>query len=139
MRKRPYPQTQQTATFENNHIETPLYQIDLDDAGNLARIYDKSNNREVLAAPGNVFQVFEDDPGVKFSAWDIAYHFETYLHPVRQTAPWQLVANGSLFAVFTSSWRVLDSTLEQEMWLYHDSPRIDFRTRAEWRKRPVSC
>ena len=87
----------------------------------------------MLAAPGNVFQVFEDDPGTKFSAWDIAYHFEIYQHPVRQTAPWQLVANGPLFAVFTSSWRVLDSTIEQEMWLYHDSPRIDFHTWAEWR------
>lgn len=124
---------QQTAAFENSHIETPLYQIELDDVGNLARIYDKSNNREVLAAPGNVFQVFEDDPGVKFSAWDIAYHFEVYQHPVTQTTPWQLAANGSLFAIFTSSWQVLNSTIEQEMWLYYDNPRIDFQTRAEWR------
>ncbi|WP_420640748.1 alpha-mannosidase [Candidatus Leptofilum sp.] len=124
---------QQTATFTDNLIETPLYQIELDDAGNLARLYDKSNDHEILAAPGNVFQVFEDDPGTKFSAWDIAYHLEEYQHSVKQTAPWQLVANGSLFAVFSSSWQVLDSTIEQEMWLYSDNPRIDFRTRAEWR------
>ncbi|WP_420630158.1 alpha-mannosidase [Candidatus Leptofilum sp.] len=124
---------QQTATFANNRIETPLYQIELDEAGNLERLYDKTNDHEVLAAPGNAFQVFEDNPGTKFSAWDIAYHLETYQHPVKQTAAWQLVANGPHFAVFTSSWQVLDSTIEQEMWLYHDNPRIDFHTRAEWR------
>ena len=126
-------QNQQTATFVENLIETPLYQITLDDAGNLARLYDKTNDHEVLATPGNVFQVFEDDPGTKFSAWDIAYHLEEYQHPVKQTAPWQLVANGPLFAVFSSHWQVLDSTIEQEMWLYYDSPRIDFRTQAAWR------
>jgi alpha-mannosidase len=87
----------------------------------------------VLSAPGNVFQVFEDDPGYKFSAWDIAYHFETYRYPVQQTAPWQLAANGPLFAVFTSSWQVLRSTIEQEMWLYADDPRLDFHTRLVWR------
>ena len=122
-----------TATFVDNIIETPLYQIDLDADGNLAQIYDKVNDRNVLTGPGNHLQLFEDFPGRKFSAWDIAYHFEEYEYPVVQTSPWKLAANGPLFAVFTSKWRALDSTIEQEMWLYADNPRIDFRTRADWR------
>ena len=80
-----------------------------------------------------VFQLFEDDPGYKFSAWDIAYHIEEYQYPIQQTSPWQLAANGPLFAVFTSQWQVLNSTIEQEMWLYADDPRIDFHTTADWR------
>jgi alpha-mannosidase len=113
-------------------VETPLYQIQLDGDGNLAQIYDKANDRQVLSAPGNLFQVFEDDPGYKFSAWDIAYHFEEHQYPVRQTSPWQLVANGPLFAVLKSRWQVLGSTIKQEMWLYSDDPRIDFHTRVDW-------
>ncbi len=122
----------ETATFVDNVIDTPLYRIELDRAGNLARIYDKVNDREVLSAPGNVFQLFEDDPGYKFSAWDIAYHFEEYEYPVRQIFPWQIVANGQLFAVFVSKWQALDATIEQEMWLYADDPRIDFHTQVAW-------
>jgi alpha-mannosidase len=127
--------TGETANFSGNVIETPLYRIELDNNGNLARLYDKSNDHEALAGPGNLFQVFEDDPGYKFNAWDIAYHFEAYDYPVRQTVPWQLAANGPLFAVFTSRWEVLGSTIEQEMWLYADDPRLDFHTRVEWRDR----
>ncbi len=87
----------------------------------------------MLASPGNVFQIFEDDPGYKFSAWDIAYHIEEYQYPVRQTSAWKLSANGPLFAVFTSSWEVLDSTIEQELWLYGHNPRIDFHNQVDWR------
>ena len=41
----------ETAIFLDNVIETPLYQIELDDNGNLARIFDKRSDREVLSAP----------------------------------------------------------------------------------------
>lgn len=128
----PADEIRQTASFANNLIETPFYRIELDCEGNLARLYDKKNDHEVLSAPGNLFQVFEDDPGHKFSAWDIAYHFEEYQYPVQQLSPWQLVANGPLFGIFTSRWQALESVIEQEMWLYADDPRIDFRTNIEW-------
>ncbi len=129
---------QQTALYDGRVIETSFYRIEIAQAddqgtGTLSRIYDKANAREVLAGPGNEFQVFEDDPGFKFSAWDIAYHLEEYRYPVQQLDGWQLAANGPHFAVFTNSWRVLDSVIEQEMWLYAADPRIDFRTRVDWR------
>jgi alpha-mannosidase len=114
-------------------IETSLYHIEFDLEGKLARLYDKNHDREVLSAAGNQFQVFEDDPGYKFSAWDIAYHIGEYKYPVLQTSPWQLVSNGPIFAVLSSRWQVLNSTIEQEMWLYADDPRIDFHTRVIWR------
>jgi alpha-mannosidase len=133
----PASQDQPTARISGSErdvkaLETRFYRIEFDDEGNLGRLYDRANDHQVLAAAGNRFQVFEDDPGVKFSAWDIAYHFEEYEYTVKQTSPWRLVANGPLFAVLASSWQVLESTIEQEMWLYAGDPRIDFRTRVEW-------
>jgi len=126
-------QAPETAVFDDNGIDTEFYRIDFDDDGNLRRIHDKINDREVLSGPGNEFQVFEDDPGEKFAAWDIAYHIEEYRYPVRQTSGWRMVANGPLFARFQSTWRVLNSNIEQEMVLYAHDPRIDFHTRVEWR------
>jgi alpha-mannosidase len=125
-------EAQHAASLPDPVIETPFYQLEFDAEGNLARIYDRANDHEVLSAPGNRFQVFEDDPGYKFSAWDIAYHFEEYQYEVRQTSPWQLIANGPIFAILASRWQVLDSVIEQEMWLYADDPRIDFHTRLDW-------
>ncbi len=122
-----------TARFDDNRIETAHYRIELDATGKLTAIHDKINDRAVLAEPGNVFQLFEDDPGHKFGAWDIAYHFEEHRYPVQQQGSWELIANGPVFAVFRSRWQALNSTIEQEMWLYADDPRIDFHTRADWR------
>ena len=122
-----------TARFDQQTIETPFYTIELDEAGCIARLYDKQNDREVVSGPGNEFQVFEDDSGKNFGAWDIAYHIEEYRYEVNQTDAWSLVANGPVFAKFRSERRVLNSVIEQEMVLYADDPRIDFHTRADWR------
>ncbi len=122
-----------TARFEGEIIDTAFYTIELDDEGRIARLYDKHNDREVVSGPGNEFQVFEDDPGKHFGAWDIAYHIEEYRHDVQQTAPWELVANGPVFARFRRACRVLNSVIEQDVVLYANDPRIDFHTRVDWK------
>ncbi|MEO1034919.1 MAG: glycoside hydrolase family 38 C-terminal domain-containing protein [Pseudomonadota bacterium] len=129
------PTSDVTAEVTGSDVETPLYRLRFDTDGRLAALYDKRNDRDVLAGPGNEFQVFEDDPGKKFSAWDIAYHFDEYRHPVQQTQPWELIANGPLFARFRSTWQALDSTIEQDMVLYANDPRIDFHTRIDWQNK----
>ncbi|MEM8684343.1 MAG: glycoside hydrolase family 38 C-terminal domain-containing protein [Pseudomonadota bacterium] len=126
------PEKSPTAVFDEDEIDTRLYRVAFDKHGRLSRLYDKENDREVLSGPGNAFQVFEDDPGEKFAAWDIAYHLEEYGYPVRQTTPWRMLANGPLFARFVSTWSVLNSTIEQEMVLYAHDARIDFHTRVDW-------
>ncbi|NJR20049.1 MAG: hypothetical protein HC777_00015 [Hyphomonadaceae bacterium] len=91
----------QTAAFGDNRIDTNYYSIHIGTNGQFTRIYDKVNEREVLSGEGNVFQVFEDDPGKSFGAWDIAYHFEEYRYPVEQTSQWKLIDNGAVFARFS--------------------------------------
>ncbi len=124
--------SEKTAGVNGNRIETPFYSIELNEEGALSRLYDKYHHHEVLAGPGNQFQVYEDDPGYKFSSWDLAYHFEEYCYPVTQQEQWHCVSNGPVCAVFSASWKVLDSVIEQEMWLYARSHRIDFKTKVWW-------
>ena len=126
------PAREAAAEVDGLDVESAFYRLHFDEDGRIDSLYDKRNDREVLSAAGNEFQVFEDDPGKKFSAWDVAYHLEEYRYPVRQTSAWELVANGPVFARFRSSWQVLDSTIEQDMVLYADDPRIDFHTRVDW-------
>ena len=122
-----------TAVFADAVIETAFYRIETGEAGALKRIYDKENDREVLSAPGNALQLFEDDPGYKFSAWDIAYHFEEYQYPLEELEPWTSAANGPLFAVFSCCIKLGESVLKQEMWLYAEDRRIDFKTHVDWK------
>jgi len=133
MRKTDIKNAAQAARFEKDAIETNFYLISFDDNGAIKRLYDKKHDREVLQNPGNLFQVFEDDPGKKFGAWDIAYHVKEYDYPITQTKPWEMIANGPLFARFRSAWKVLDNVIEQEMVVYAHDPRIDFHTKVDWK------
>ncbi|HWI65452.1 MAG TPA: glycoside hydrolase family 38 C-terminal domain-containing protein, partial [Symbiobacteriaceae bacterium] len=57
-------------------VETPHFRIELNAAGQIARLYDRVQNREVLA-PGraaNVLQAFEDKP-MHYDAWDIDIYY----------------------------------------------------------------
>ena len=122
-----------TATFKGNLLETPFYTIRLTSTGCLQSIYDKHNHREVLAAGnGNEFQVFEDNPGRQFSGWDILETFENRRWNATQSAPWKLIENGPVFAVLRAEWTVLNSQIRQDLIVYHDLGRIDFKTRANW-------
>lgn len=127
------PVAPDTATLDGDWVDTPWYRLRFDEAGRITSLHDKQNDREVLSEAGNDFQVFEDDPGKKFAAWDIAYHVEEYRHPVSVESPCELSTNGPLFAVFRCVLRVLDSIIEQDIVLYAHSPRIDFHTRIDWR------
>lgn len=122
-----------TAIFDGETIQTAFYRFELGQNGVIARLYDKIHDRDVLAGGGNVFQVFEDDPGKSFGAWDIAYHLEEYSYPVSQIAGWKLVDNGPVFARFKCRWSVLNSTIDQYMTVYSRNRRIDFETQIEWR------
>ena len=55
------PEIQQAFTMSEREIETPFYLINLNEAGQIIRLYDKENDREVLAEGerANVLQVFE--------------------------------------------------------------------------------
>lgn len=63
--------------YKNNQLETPFYQIKWNKAGQFTSIFDKKNNRQVIAenARGNVFQLFEDKP-MWHDAWDIDLFYQ---------------------------------------------------------------
>ena len=122
-----------TAEFKGHRLETPFYTIQFTGDGCLKSIHDKLHNREVLAAgKGNEFQVFEDNPGRQFSGWDILETFENRRWDAQQSAPWKLIANGPVLAVLRAEWTVLNSHIRQDLIVYHDLGRIDFKTTANW-------
>ena len=116
-------------------IETPFYSIKLNGAGQITGLYDKENDREVLA-PGeraNVLQVFEDKP-LDFDAWNIDIFYQEKMREITELVCAEVVENGNLRAVLRLKWSYMDSVIEQDLTVYADSRRIDFVTWADWRE-----
>lgn len=127
----------ETVPFEakGNAIDTPFYSIVWNDEGHLTSIFDKEAQREVLPenGTGNVFQLFEDKP-MQWDAWDIDLFYQEKgkdleADTVEVTEVNELSARVAFRYTFGSS------TLKQEMIVYPDTKRIDFKTTVDWKER----
>ncbi len=123
-------------TLQTSGIRTPYYEIEWNEYGQLTRIYDLEARREVLAAGknGNVLQVFEDKP-LAHEAWDIDIFYQEKMREIRQLKSVRVRESGSLRAAIEFEWTYMESMIKQEMILYADSRRIDFRTEVHWNEK----
>jgi len=80
--------------LENDHLR-----VELNEAGDIIRIYDKANRREVLPAGAiaNQFQAFEDRP-IDSDAWDVDIFFDDKMWTADPATLVQVVEAGPLRA-----------------------------------------
>ncbi|MFE4569445.1 alpha-mannosidase [Paenibacillus chitinolyticus] len=128
-------QAASTSPFAWNHngIETPFYVLEWNAQGQLTRIYDKEQRREVLAPGerGNVLQLFEDKP-LAHEAWDIDLFYQENMQEIRDFKGAELIEEGPLRAVIRFNWVYRNSSISQDLVVYGGHPRIDFVTEADW-------
>lgn len=116
-------------------ITTPFYEMELNENGQLARVYDKEEEREVLAPGerGNVFQLFEDKP-LDFDAWDIDMFYYQKMEEITAPISREVLENGPVRMVFRQQWKFHQSTITQDLVVYGKERRIDFRTHVDWQE-----
>ena len=80
---------------DGRQIETPFYQIALNQYGQITRLYDKTYRREVVPAGerANVLQVFEDKP-LDFEAWDIDIFYQEKMREITDLTAFQVTETG---------------------------------------------
>ncbi|WP_400243575.1 alpha-mannosidase [Niallia sp. JL1B1071] len=124
---------QSSFVMNESGIETPFYKIIWNDKGQLIRIFDKKAQREVLKEKqaGNVLQVFEDKP-LRWEAWDIDIFYQEKHQEISALENIEIVENNALRAVVRFAWTYHHSKIVQELILYSDNPRIDFKTEVDW-------
>lgn len=122
--------------YSNDSIETPIYSIKWNEVGQLTSLFDKENNREVLAKNqrANVFQMFEDKP-MAHEAWDIDIYYQEKMREVTDIQNIELIENGNLRATVRFSYKYMNTTINQDMVVYKDDRRIDFVTNVDWREK----
>jgi alpha-mannosidase len=119
--------------LENDHLR-----VELNDDGDVVRIYDKANDREVLPEGdvANQFQAFEDRP-LSWDAWDVDIFYDDKAWTSDPASSIEVVESGPLRATVRIHRRILNSDYVQHISLSHNSARLDFETVIDWRERHV--
>jgi alpha-mannosidase len=114
-------------TLENVHLR-----VRLAEDGSVLSLLHKPTGREVLAAPGNRIELYDDDP-VEFDAWDIDPYT---LHTGRDAQPaetWEVVTETLLRGEIAFERPLGEaSRMRQVVRLDAASPRLEFHTTVDW-------
>ncbi|MBN1218019.1 MAG: alpha-mannosidase [Anaerolineae bacterium] len=119
-------------------LENDYLRVELNNAGDVTRIFDKANQREVLPAGmvANQFQAFEDRPQ-NWDAWDVDIFFDDKMWEAAPASSIEMVEAGPLRATLEIRRRILHSDYVQRISLTYNSPRLDFDTTIDWRERHI--
>jgi alpha-mannosidase len=119
-------------------LENSLLRVEFNAAGSITRLYDKQADREVLppGEQGNVLLAFEDRP-LNFDAWDIDIFYEDRAETVEGVESLKVTESGPLRAALQINRRYRSSTINQTIYLYSDSKRIDFDTEIDWHEHHI--
>ena len=119
-----------------DRLENNFILIDLNEAGDISRIYDKLHDRELLpsGAVANQMQAFEDRP-LQWDAWDIDSYFEDRMESAEPARRIEVIANGPLRATIEIERQIGRSQYVQRLSLSYNSPQLDIHTRIDWQER----
>ena len=128
----------QMASWRNPQAGEHVFARGTERAGDITRIYDKVNGRDVLPqdAIANQFQAFEDRP-LQWDAWDVDIFFEDKMWKSDPASSVNVIEAGPLRATLEVRRRILHSDYVQRISLHYNSPRLDFDTTIDWRERHI--
>ena len=131
----PIPEQQTTNNFV---LENQFLKVVVDpQTGDLSSVFDKIQQREILSAPGNQLQAFQDE-GQYWDAWNIDPNYEQHpLPPTQlQTIQW-LVEQGTLCNRLRVVRQLGKSQFCQDYILSAESPILKIATTVDWQESHV--
>lgn len=124
-----------TLSVGKTHLENALLRVDLDECGEIVRMFDKQTNRELLrdGTLGNQLRVYEDKP-LNWDAWDIDWFYEENSWPVDTVTSIEVIETGPLRAAIRVERTYNQSTIIQIISLQVDARQIEFDFFADWKE-----
>lgn len=116
-------------------LETPFYQVEIQPDGRLSRLYDKAHGRNLCkpGEAGNALRIYDDRPQ-EYDAWNIDEAYERKYWMPEASARAELAENGPWRYAVRVKQTYQNSAICQDILFYEDTPRIDFRTKIDWRE-----
>jgi alpha-mannosidase len=118
----------------DRQLENDLVRVVLNDDGTLASVLDKIAGREVLDGRGNQLWAYVDKPRV-FDAWEIDPDYANEGHDLSPATSLEVVERGPHRGAIRVEWRHRDSRIRQDVRLWSNSARVEFRTTLDWHDR----
>lgn len=120
---------------DSNTIENNFFRVEINSkTGNISRIYDKVNKREVLEErkEGNVLQILEDTPR-EWDAWNVDKDdMEAAPVEINKPVSIEVIEKGPVKATIRVKKEYSLSNFVQDIILYADTNRIDVKMSADW-------
>ncbi|HIK36993.1 MAG: alpha-mannosidase [Geminocystis sp.] len=101
--------------------------------GNLSQIFDKVNQKEVLAAEGNQLQLFEDK-GQYWDAWNINPEYRKFPLPSPRIEEIEWLEKGKLRQIIRVKKTYNRSSFTQDYILEYNSPLLEIRNEVDWQE-----
>jgi alpha-mannosidase len=126
------PEDKPSWTLENDGLRVVVDPT----TGNLAQVWDKRRERDVLTAPGNQLQAFRD-AGQYWDAWNLAPDYGEHPLPAPTLEAIAWVESGALRQRLRVIRRLGSSRIEQDYVLDAGSPLLQIETCVDWQESQV--
>lgn len=126
-----------TLSVSEKHLENELLKVSFDKAGEITSVYDKTRNRETLAAgeKANRLIAYEDKP-MEWDAWDIDRYFEEQFWPLADgKSSISVVENGPHRVAIRVERAYQKSRVVQVISLAAGERQVEFDTFIDWQER----
>ena len=122
-------------SISKGNLENRFFSIKIDEKGTISSLYDKINDRQVIMNNdrGNKIQAFEDKP-MQFDNWDIDIYYQEKMWEVDEVFKVEVIEEGPVRGCLRIHKKFLDSTIVQDIIIYSDISRIDFKTYIDWKE-----
>jgi alpha-mannosidase len=127
-----------TVEMTARRIETPYARILLNEQGQITSWHDRVSNRELLQPGrcGNVLMSYEDKPFL-YDNWNLYDYYREKSWPVDNLVSAEITETGPLRWALALAWDYQDTRIEETIFVYAFSPRVDFRFAADWKEDQV--
>ncbi|MCB0077707.1 MAG: alpha-mannosidase [Anaerolineales bacterium] len=132
------PDVVDAVQVDERTLENAGLHVELNDDGDIVRLYDKQTHRELLpkGAVANQWQAFEDRP-LKWDAWDIDIFYDDRHWLANPATSIRVVEQGPLRATLEIKRQILNSRYVQRLSLLHNSSQLTIETEIDWRERHI--
>ena len=116
-------------------VETPFAVIHFNEHGHIDSWFDKAAQRQILQPGqlGNVLMTYEDKP-FQYDNWELQDYYREKSWPVEDLVHAEVIEKGPFRYALRLQWQYQDSTIEEILYFYPNTARVDVRFHADWKE-----
>lgn len=122
----------------DGHFENRFYHVTFNEALEIVSLIEKETGKEFIqeGKKGNELVTYEDRP-MNWDNWDIDVFYKKKPYFADKVSEVRIIEDGKVRKTLEIVKQFADSVVTQHIHLYHDIPRIDFETHADWKEHNV--